>query len=746
MLTHEIVVSGRVQGVGFRPFIARIATELNVVGWVRNEGSSVRIVAQQDASKLAIFRQNILELSPPASSPDIESTRTIDSEPFEEFTIIKSKVNEKSVLANLPLDLFTCPECLSEMRDPKNRRFQYPFINCTQCGPRYTLIKQLPYDRPQTSMDAFELCEDCREEYENPLDRRYHAEPIACPTCGPRLHWQNRGESQPDIFGDDALTKAVQLLADNKVVAVKGVGGFHLMANALSYDPVVRVRAIKNRPDKPLAVLFSDNPKHPAYIGNYLRWTEENESLISSVERPIVLLEKRNDTELCNSIAPKLKHVGAMLPYTPLHALLMDRLNFPLVVTSANRQSDPVACTDKECLALDIDGLLGHNRDILYAADDSVYLSRGLPVRYGRGHTPKTLAMPFKLSKPALALGAEDKVTFTLASKNQLVLSPHIGKVSTPASMQFALKTLDHLKAIYNVSPNSVIGDLHPQYAQNMFSNKVGFDIQHRIQHHIAHASAIWFDGWLQKKVDANEDILVFAWDGTGYGADKTLWGGETFYGRPGSWTRVASLSPLRLPGGDKCIVEPWRVAQAIQSDFPFSTVPSEEREIIRQMLSRNLNSPVSHSAGRLLDALGAMLGIERVSFDAYAAMQLNDLAEVASANIIQLDWLSEKNGLAFLDWSPLVSYIAESADAKSIKAALIFRSLSSAIESYVLNHASVQTKIGLTGGVFQSDRLNECLTESSISQRLITHQQLPANDASISVGQIIEYAGRTHV
>ncbi len=733
---REILITGRVQGVGFRPFIARLANSLSILGWVRNEGSFVRIVAQANATQLDQLQLAITQKAPPAASPAIQTTSELKRQHFTSFNIASSKVASDDTLPELPLDLYCCPDCINELFDPENPRYRYPFINCTQCGPRYTLIETLPYDRPSTTMSVFKMCEACESEYLNPIDRRFHAEPTACPECGPELIWSGEKSDSP-------LALAVCAIKNNQVISVKGLGGFHLITSAFNETGIHQIRALKGRPDKPLAVLFSDQPDHPAYYQHYIEVDSRSDKRLNSVTRPIVLCPNNNRL-LAKGIHPSLNHLGAMLPYTPLHSLLLADIDFPLVVTSANRKGEPIAISNNEAQILTPKTCLSHDRDILYPVDDSVFLARGLPVRLGRGHTPKTGRMPFKLKSPIVALGAEDKITFALAKHSQWVLSPHLGSLATPASQANAQKTLTHLSRLFDIPCKHFVIDKHPQYSQRRFLAKQGISDWSEVQHHTAHASALWLEAWQNQEITDNDKLLVFVWDGTGFGEDGSLWGGETFYGRPGQWQRVASLNPFALPGGESCIFEPWRVALSLYPQADFSTVTSAEYSAVQQLLEKQLNCIKTSSAGRLLDACGALLGIERVSFDAYAAMQLNDLAAHQTGSTVPLSWQMESTNIARLDWQPLIQTVSSEPDPK-LAAASVFQTLANAIIQFASSFKRQHAGIGFTGGVFQSDRLTESLKHHSTSLKLIFHSDLPANDASISIGQIIEIAGRQH-
>ncbi|MGB9129391.1 MAG: carbamoyltransferase HypF, partial [Thiobacillus sp.] len=568
-VARRISISGRVQGVGFRPFVYRLAQQHQITGWVRNVDGSVEIHAEGELSQLQRFSDALLAEAPPLSAPGPLTITDCTSEQAQEFSILDSAASShacpndaSSKMADawsihVPPDGFVCADCLTELHDPANRRHRYPFINCTQCGPRYTLITALPYDRPNTAMRDFAMCPDCRQEYENPLDRRFHAEPIACPACGPHLQFVS-GEATHD--GDEAaLAAAVAALRAGNIVAVKGVGGYHLLCDARNDDAVSSLRTRKPRPAKPLAVMLRDiNSLH-----SVVRTTPEIERVLAAPERPIVLLPKRADAGLSGHIAPGLAEVGCILPYSPLHDLLLSDFDGPLVATSGNLSGEPVLTDNTEAqarLAHIADAFLHHDRPIVRPADDPVYrVIAGVarPLRLGRGSAPLELELPVSLPEPVLALGSHMKNTLCLAWGTRAVVSPHIGELDTPRSLDTLAQVAADLQRLYQVQATRLIVDHHPGYGTRRFARDSGLPLT-EIWHHPAHASAL---AWEFPEVN---EWIVFAWDGVGFGMDQTLWGGEAFTGAPGRWQRAASFRPFRLPGGDKAGREPWRAAAAV--------------------------------------------------------------------------------------------------------------------------------------------------------------------------------------
>ncbi|HJX57483.1 MAG TPA: carbamoyltransferase HypF, partial [Thiobacillus sp.] len=542
-VAQHITISGRVQGVGFRPFVYRLAHQHQITGWVRNVDGAVEIHAEGRPAQLQRFSEALLAEAPPLSAPGPLAVTTRATEHAAGFSILDSAASNHADI-HLPPDGFVCADCLAELHDPANRRHRYPFIHCTQCGPRYTLITALPYDRPSTAMRDFALCPDCRREYENPLDRRFHAEPIACPVCGPHLQFVS-GEEIHD--GDEAaLAAAVAALRSGKIVAVKGVGGYHLLCDAANDEAVAALRARKPRPAKPLAVMFRDL----AALSRAVHTTPELDSFLASPERPIVLLPKRADSGLSEHIAPSLAEVGCLLPYSPLHDLLLNDFGGPLVATSGNLSGEPVLTENREAqarLAHIADAFLHHNRPIVRPADDPVYrVIAGLPrpLRLGRGRAPLELELPVSLSEPVLALGSHMKNTLCLAWGRRAVVSPHIGELDTLRSLDTLAQVAADLQRLYQVQATRLIVDRHPGYGYRRFARDSGLPLL-EVWHHHAHASAL---AW---EFPGVAEWIVFAWDGVGLGEDRTLWGGEAFTGAPGRWQRAASLRPFRLPGGD---------------------------------------------------------------------------------------------------------------------------------------------------------------------------------------------------
>jgi hydrogenase maturation protein HypF len=734
-------LTGQVQGVGFRPFVYRLAHARGLTGWVRNRLGEVEILAEGRAEALERFATALIAEAPPLARPAIASVRTLAPSGLSGFEIRESAATEQPRI-HVPPDYFACAECLREVDDPQDRRHGYPFTNCTQCGPRYTLIERLPYDRPNTSMAGFPLCPACAREYTDPLDRRFHAEPIACPVCGPRLSFVARDTI---VNGNaESLDAALAALRAGHVVAVKGVGGYHLICAARNAEAVATLRLRKPRPAKPLAVMFPDL----AAAERCVELREAERELLCSPVRPIVLARKRAEVTLVAGIAPGLNEIGVLLPYAPLHHLLCRAFAAPLVATSGNLSGEPVLTDNTEAqtrLAQVADAFLHHDRPIVRPADDPVFRSiagKPRPLRLGRGCAPLELRLPRVLAEPVLAVGGHLKLTVCLAWDDRAVISPHIGDMGTPRSQIVFEQVAADLQRLYSVRAARLICDAHPGYTTTRWAQANGLPVT-RVWHHHAHASA------LAGEIDTDNDWLMFTWDGTGYGEDGTLWGGETLHGRPGSWRRVASFRPFRLPGGDKAGREPWRSAAALcwETQMPFA-LERTDLELLRQAWDKGVNAPPSSAAGRLFDAAASLTGLLQAgSFEGQGPMYLEAIAH-GVGDAIELPLQHDGNGVWRCDWAPLLAPLRDSGRPVAQRAADFHASLARAIrrqaERLVQEHAF--TRVGLTGGVFQNALLADLAGAElrAAGFQVELPERLPCNDAGISFGQVVEtlYAG----
>ncbi len=742
LCARKWIIGGQVQGVGFRPFVYRLAHRLGINGWVRNVSGQVEVIGQGDADSLEAFARAVLLEAPPLARPVMIAEQSLAPRALATFTIQDSAASPCGDV-HLPPDYFACDDCLAELRDPANRRYRYPFINCTQCGPRYTLIDRLPYDRPNTAMADFELCPECRREYLNPLDRRFHAQPLACPTCGPEAVFHRAGKSL--VSGDAAIRACIEALHRGLTVAVKGVGGYHLLCDARSEAAVMRLRLRKARPHKPLAVML------PWRGGDGMGWVrrvsrpdEAAAVLLADPRRPIVLVAKRNDSPLASSIAPGLGEVGLMLPYSPLHHLLLDDMGGPLVATSANISGEPVLTDGWEVearLKTIADAFVHHDRPIRRPADDSVYRIIGggpLPLRLGRGHAPVELTLPAPTPVPTLAVGAHLKCTVALAWGDRVVISPHVGDLGTLRSDLIFKNIISELQSIYKVKIEHVVHDAHPDYASTRWARGLGIPTS-RVLHHHAHASA------LAGELGMDKDLLVFTWDGTGLGEDGTLWGGEALLGRPGRWRRAASFRPFALPGGDKVVREPWRTAKSLAWEIGLDTLhDGPESELLHHAWQRGLNCPRTSAVGRLFDAAAVLCGLIReTSYDGQAPMMLEAACDGGHCEAITLPLSRDEQGLWRSDWSPLLPMLMDVRVPAARRAMGFHRTMATALlqQAVVVREEYGVTDVGLSGGVFQNRVLTACVVEMLQSRGFDVHMhaEIPCNDAGISYGQIIE-------
>jgi hydrogenase maturation protein HypF len=748
---RKIILSGVVQGVGFRPFIYRHAQTHKLHGWVRNASGRVEVHVQGETHALEAFVNSLIENAPGLSRPLLESVDETENLETREFLILPSLADSDADI-HLPADLFTCDDCLLELNDPDNRRFRYPFINCTQCGPRYTLIEALPYDRPNTSMAGFPLCKACNAEYTNPLDRRYHAEPVACAQCGPALTYKESGKDM--VNGNEAaLAASLKALAAGKVLAIKGIGGYHLMCDARSDDAVKHLRASKPRPHKPLAIMF------PAPVGDslavikrYLLADDVEEKLLESPARPIVLVQKNPLNDLSAAIAPGLNEVGAMLPYSPLHHTLLNDFGAPLVATSANISGEPVLTknTDVEQrLAHVAQAFLHHDRPIVRPADDPVIRvinKQTSPIRQGRGLAPVEIELPFKLDTTLLAVGAQMKNTVALAWQDRVVVSPHIGEMETPRSLQTFEQCIADLQELYQVKVEQIVCDAHPGFTPSRWARQQGLPVN-EVYHHHAHASAVYIDALMQNS-DLDE-MLVFTWDGVGLGPDGTLWGGEALLGKPGLWRLAASFRPFKLPGGERAGREPWRSAAAICWDAGQQCRLEEASDpLLFNFWQQGNNAPQTTAVGRLFDAAAALSGVcSQASFEGQGPMLLEALAArqgiIDDCEITVLD-LVFTDGVYRADWAPLVPMLTDESQSRQVRAACFHLSMAHSLlaQAECVRKETGVNSVGLAGGVFQ----NRVLTEKCIALlgkngfEASLPSLIPVNDGGISFGQIAEY------
>ncbi len=746
---RRLRVTGTVQGVGFRPFVYRHARSLGLSGFVRNDSSGVLIEVEGDSEALSELRRRLVEEPPPLARVESVSEGRLEVSGADGFSIVES-AGEGSPAVPVSVDVGTCPACMAEVDDASDRRFRYPFTNCTDCGPRYTIVRAVPYDRAATTMAAFAMCPSCQEEYDDPASRRFHAQPNACPRCGPRLSWRSP-EGVVICEGDEALRAAVEALRRGEVVGVKGVGGYHLAADATDDEAVGTLRRRKARDDKPFAVMVADT----AVAAELCLLGVEAEKALVSPRRPIVLVPKAPAAgarvRLSDAVAPVVGELGLMLPYSPLHHLLLEEVARPLVMTSGNLSDDPIAFEeDDACRRLGplVDGLLTHDRPIHVRCDDSVL--RAGPgyrqvVRRSRGYAPEPLLLPEPARRQVLATGAELKNTVSLAKGSWLVTSHHIGDLEHLATYRSFLQATGHLCRLFGVEPEVVAHDLHPEYLSTKWAQDTGLELL-GVQHHHAHVVSCMVEhGQLGP-------VLGVAFDGLGYGADGTLWGGEFLVCDVSSYRRVGHLLPLSLPGGQAAIREPWRmalcwVAAAAGQEAAAALGPElDSRWPAALSLVRAGAGPVTSSVGRLFDAVAALLGLRlAVTYEGQAAIELEALArkgDPARQPLYEAEMV-DQGGATVLDPRPLLGTLlaerASGADPADMAAAfhLGLGRATAEVAARLASDADVSTVV-LSGGVFQNVVLSDVVGRRLAGQGLevLVHHEVPANDGGISVGQ----------
>jgi hydrogenase maturation protein HypF len=756
----RISIRGAVQGVGFRPFVHRLATTLDLTGWVNNSSQGVTIEVEGEREALQKFLLRLEPEKPPRSSIQSIESSWLEPVGHGDFTIRASESTGAKTALVLP-DIATCADCLREIFDPANRRYRYPFTNCTNCGPRFSIIERLPYDRPNTSMKSFAMCADCRAEYDDPTNRRFHAQPNACPVCGPHLElWNDSGEvMSKNLY---ALRAAVEAVSSGQIVALKGIGGFHLITDARNEKAVQLLRQRKHREEKPLALMFPSLES----IKNLCEVSQLEQRLLLSPEAPIVLLKRSRNrkSEIANSVAPANPYLGVMLSYSPLHHLLMAELKSPIVATSGNLSDEPI-CTDQlealERLRGIADLFLVHNRPIVRHVDDSivrVMLDRELVLRRARGYAPLPVPLPASSGDlpTVLAVGAHLKNTVALSVGDQVFVSQHIGDLETEQAHNAFRHTISDFQLLYETTPKIIVADLHPDYLSTKFAHQLAStgpgpaNPVLTVQHHVAHILSCM----AENQVPA--PVLGLSWDGTGYGLDGTVWGGEFFRINENTVERVAHFAPFRLPGGEKAVKEPRRTALGLLYEIfgndlferkdlaPLTAFTRKELEHLKAMLGGGLNSPVTTSAGRLFDVVASLVDLrQRVSFEGQAAMEL----EFALVGIqmdegypISISGTVEQLPLR-LDWSAMVQDILkdiESGTRVGIISARFHNALAEAIVEVAKRMG--EECVVLSGGCFQ----NRYLTERAVrllqaeGLRAQWHQRVPPNDGGIALGQVM--------
>ena len=744
----EIQVCGIVQSVGFRPFVYSLAQRYGLKGVVRNNQRGVWLDLEGESAALKDFLRDLQAERPVLAAIDsIECRNDLGLKRYRDFRIDQTTAHGPKLLP-VAADVATCAECLRELFDPRDRRFRYPFINCTNCGPRFTIIEQVPYDRANTTMRDFEMCAACRAEYENPLDRRFHAEPTACAQCGPQVFLTQTGKPAEVIAtAFDAVSQAVLLLTAGKILAIKGVGGFHLACDAPNEEAVTALRRRKYREDKPFALMA----RSVEMVKQYCVTSTTEEALLCSVERPIVLLKRRDDCTLPDAIAPRVKTLGFMLPYSPLHHLLLETFAGPLVMTSANISDEPICFEDDDArdrLAHIADYFLNHNRRIHMRTDDSVVRiqtsSRSPTVlRRSRGYAPAPIKTALKFERQILACGAELKNTFCLARDAYAFISHHIGDLENLETYTSFTSGIEHFQRLFGLEPTAVAYDLHPEYLSTKYALALeNIDTKIGVQHHHAHVASCMVDN------EIAGDVIGVAMDGLGFGLDGRLWGGEFFVANFREAERFAHLDYVPLPGGAKAIREPWRMAamylQAVFGDnYPSVSFVAEtgrqKLKTIQRVAASRTNSPQTSSMGRLFDAVSSLLCLRDVTnYEGQAAVELEQIANEHADHPYSFEF---SNGVINAE-TVIQTIVADLLD--GVPPAIISTRFHAGVASLITSIANKireeykLNRVVLSGGVFQNSIL-VCATLAQLESagfEVFTHRRVPPNDGGISLGQ----------
>ncbi len=734
--TYRVLIKGIVQGVGFRPFVYKLAKRYNLKGEVSNNSFGVEIILNSDKDSLDSFLKTLKNEAPPLSKIDSIEVTQIDSINFSDFKIVKTK-NSDIKTALIPPDVSVCSDCIDEMFDKSNRRYLYPFITCTNCGPRYSIIKTVPYDRVNTSMAKFDMCSKCQAEYSNPNDRRYHAQPIGCWECGAKLKLYIKQDNKLILKKiSKPIDEVANAIKNGKIVAIKGIGGFHLICDATLDSAVGRLRNLKKRATKPFAVMVP-NIEYAKDIANI---NQKEQELLQSPIKPIVLLQIKKSQILSSLIAPNIDRVGLMLPYTPIHYLLMKQLNRAIIATSANISGEPIITdidTLKDKLSFMVEMVLDNDRDIINGCDDSIAQIIGSYtqwIRVARGLTPAIFHLDRSPQK-VLAVGANQKNSIAIKFDDIAVISPYIGDLDTIDSLEYFKKSINTLKRFYDFNPDIIVSDKHPEYLSTKWAKSQDINII-QIQHHYAHALSVMAEHKFKSKA------LAIIWDGTGYGDDGTIWGGEVMIVDNKSYKRVANLKEFKLIGSQKAIKEPRRVAismlfelysldEILQMDNPtIKAFSSSEIKLLYQSWQRGLNAPISSSMGRVFDAIASLSGlIQSLNYEGESGLLIETQA---SKKIYNNDIRLFKIENNIIDWTPLIKEALS--DREFIASKLLI-----SLKNLIIDFASIYPNLPiiLSGGVFQNRLLMQSILNSKIKDRLMLPIKMPPNDGGIALGQV---------
>lgn len=754
----QISANGLVQGVGFRPYIYNLAAKLSLSGFVQNDSSGVFIDVEGCDSSVDEFLDCLVKSPPLHAIIEGLQYTTLPPKGYKSFIIEESATKENNATM-ICADIATCPDCLKELFNPGDRRYRYPFINCTNCGPRFTIVNDTPYDRRNTTMSDFDMCHDCNCEYHNPKNRRFHAQPNACLVCGPQLRLLNNEGFT--VQTQDPISTVCTLLHDGKIVAVKGLGGYHIACDAMNRNAVSLLRKRKYREDKPFAVMMENIET----VNNFCFVNAKEETLLLSIQRPIVLLRKKSDCAIPHDIAPDNLYLGVMLPYTPLHYLIIKESGLPLVMTSGNVSDEPIAYKNTEafarlkCIA---DYFLVHNRDIFMRCDDSVVKvieDKEMIIRRSRGYAPFPLRLQYAFTKPVLACGAFLKNTFCLARGNHAFLSHHIGDLENTETLHSYETAIEHYKRLFSVEPEVIAYDLHPEHLSTKYALAQKDDIlKIGVQHHHAHIASCMTEN------DITHKVIGVAFDGLGYGDDGNFWGGEFLVADISRYERAGHLDYVPMPGGEQAIKEPWRMAisylyhmygtdihlLSLFDTQKFMKEKNDKLEILFKMLSRKINSPLTSSAGRLFDGVASLLDLQHsVNYEGQAAIKLESIADERETGHYPFGINANTGGRCnvpfIIQWQPVIKHIMEDLQHKTANPIISTRFHNSIVEMVAQVCIMLRDIVGLhdvvlSGGVFQ----NNFLLSRSINKltsngfKVYTHQKVPCNDGGISLGQAV--------
>ncbi len=738
MINSKIVkVKGIVQGVGFRPFVYNLCKKLKINGWVNNDDEGVNIALEANEFLIEEFIKQLKTYSPPLAV--IDSLKILDKEfeNFNDFQIIESKNNSNKTTIISP-DISICQDCIDDINDENNFRYNYALTNCTNCGPRYSIIKTVPYDRVNTSMEKFTLCPLCQEEYTNPTNRRYHAQPVCCEKCGPKLELFNKENKkiQKDI---EAIKKIATLINNGEIVAIKGLGGFHLVCDATNDKVVEELRLRKNRPTKPYAVMF----KNIEQVYDYALFNEFEKDIITSKEKPITLVKKKQNTNLSSLIAPNISKIGVFLPYTPLHIILFKFLNNPIIATSANLKDEPIIRHKDELLSKlghVVDFVLDFNREIINAVDDSVVQvikDDVVKLRNARGYTPTTIKLETKQNKKIMALGANQKSTISFCFEDNIIVSPHIGDLNSIESLEYFTRTVETFKRFYDFEPDVIVCDKHPNYESTKWASKLNIKVV-KIQHHYAHILSTMAEYKLKDK------LLGFSFDGTGYGDDGNIWGGEVMLASKENYKRLFHFKYFKLLGGEKAVKEPKRVALSLLFDnYTLNELKQMNIALLNEftnmelnnfymMWQKDINASLTSSLGRVFDAIASLSNIAHTqSYEGETGLLIE---EYYDKNI--LDSYKYKIENEEIDISDMIKMIITESNKKIICSKFINTIVKIVVD---ISNNYNDLDIVLTGGVFQNKTLLEkCIDElKKVNKKVFFNKKVSLNDGGISIGQL---------